>query len=1200
MKQLSSRLLSVSLALIMLCTMVTPALAVNEVAPTRITLDKTAATVYLHGGTPIPVRLTAIVQPSDFNGTVEWSVPAESKLLVRQTDSTGATISAAADTRAGASGVVTVTAKTTSKTLTATCTVSVATDSIKSKSFGPFTVEVGRESSGQPDVVWLSGATDNAATSYYVDDPSIAEVSSQGMLTGVAKGSTTIHATFGGESLSAKVNVVGMEGISLNRNSLNMSVGDEPVALSATIRPEGLDYKPVFTTSNASVASVSADGKVTALRSGAATITARVTDSSGAEYTDTCTVSVAAVTGDITENASVGTDLSLKDAYTAIADRYSKSGGSGNPTIAFNSVGNSAVGTLYTTSAKTAAVDSTYYGSLSLLENMVFAPASTGRYIATYTISNSGQTAILTGTITIEVKGATKNIHIGIGSASEYQFSETASGSSTGAEIISAALGTYGSLRFGSVISGSSAGTLYTDSSSGSAVVRSGTTVNRGNVPQLYYVINRDASYQIEYSAYSGTNASGALLSTGTLTLGTGSDSLSITINPDGMEPYRFGSSTRGGAGSADSQLRSAINANVSSSTWKYIKFDSAPSANTCDGTLYTDSTRSYAVNANTYVAASDIDDLYFVPTQSGVYEIGYSVCGEDLNAAPLVSGRLRIVVSSLSSDTAALYYTLTPRDTLEFQDSDFEAWYVDQRSSGYHLEYVQFNSVVRSFGTLYHSNSRLTTGGSYSYYTADYYNAKTTNARRLSDVSYVAPSTTGYQEITFTCYGRSGSNGSVRSNSGTLRIFVTSGSVPDISYVFGGSASALLLQKDDFEGVYRSAMAVNTASPAFYIQLLELPDAGTLYSNYNDSTGRGTTLTSSTVSLYPFYVNGSSALDSVEDLAYVPSSRGIGTYSIRYAAFSRDGNALYVGTVTFRYSAEVSTVNVTDGYTFRAEDVCGNISASGVRYVIFDQPLLGKLYLNYANGRGTALPANTKLYVSSASNGSYPVSALTYVPRSDMEGEISQGFTVYTASRSYSDKLTLKIDKKTASARFKDVTPTTGGTWAASAIDFAAKWGLVNGMDTGIFAPGNTMRRCDLVLILYRNAGMPTVYGTLPYTDVPANAYYRDSALWAANNGILAGVVTGTTYNPDAAVTRQEFARVLYNYTAAMGGSLTGSASLSGYSDAGQIAAYARDAMAWAVSKGYINGTSPTTLSPGDKANRAQIATLLHRYLTL
>ncbi len=1194
MKQLSARISSVLLVLALLLATSAPALAAFAVEPSLVTLDKTAATVYLHNGEARSVRLTATIQPSDFDGSVVWTVPEGSKIAITSSDKTGASVSAAAGAAAGDSGKVTVTATTGSVSKSAACTVTIKNDVVKSKTFGPFTVEAGKTVQALPSVVWESGVTDGAASGYYVDDPSIAKVDSKGNVTGLTTGSTKLHATVGGEALVAVLNVSGVEGITLNRSSLSMSVGDSAVTLTATVKPAGLNYTPVFTSSNASVAAVSSDGKVTAKGVGMAMITAKITDSSGTEYSATCTVSVTSLSGDVSVTTNANADLSFKTIYTEISSRYKKLGGSGNPTIAFSSVGSATIGTLYETSAKTKKVDSGYYGSLSLLENMCFVPAAAGRYVITYTVASSK----LAGTITIEVTNAAKNIQIGLPSDAEYLLSEISSSGETGVRLISDAIGAYGSIRFGTISSASGAGTLYV-TRSGSAVY-SGTVVNAADVGNLYFSAGRNASYQIAYTAYSGANASGSVVASGTLTLGASVDPLNVTVSLDGVSAYTFSSSTRRSS-SAVVLLRAAINADAGSAGWAYVKFNDTPGVNNCGGTLYTDSSAAYVVNANTYVASEDIGNLYFVPTQSGAFEIGYSVYADAVGASQLTSGKLHIVASNLAANSAAIYLSAAPGDTLVLRDKDFEEWYVEQRTGSYHLEYVVFNSAERSYGTLYDSGSRLVYGGAYTYYTESYYSNKSSNARYLHSVSFAAPSYAGYQEISFTAFGRSGVNGGIVPVSGVLRIYIIAGSVPDISYSFGNIAT-VMLKESDFAAAYRSAMAVSAASPSFYIQLMGIPDAGTLYYGYNTSTGRGTALTSSNVDLYPFYVNGGNGTEAVSKLAYVPANRGTGTYTVRYIAFSADGEPLYAGTITFKHNTETASVNVTDGYTFRLADLGADES---VLYVVFDQPTLGKLYLNYVNGRGTLMPTGTRLYTANAANGAYPVTALTYIPRSDLTGSITLNYTAYTAARSYTGQLTLKTEKKTASAAFSDI-PSDVASWAANAIDFASKWGLVNGTDAGAkkFSPSDTMRRCDLVLILYRNAGSPAVSGTLPYTDVPADAYYRNSALWAANNGIVSGVVTGQNYSPTGAITRQDFTRILYNYAAATSGSLSGSTSLGSFPDADQIASYAKDAMAWAVGRGYINGTTDLSgkiiLDPQGKATRAQIATLLHRYLTL
>ncbi len=1225
MKSLRTRLLSVLLTLALLFSLSAPALAYDPdpsttdpgttttdpgttttdpdptpdvVAPESIALDHSTLTVYLHNGTPtsgLPLKATVAPEGFDKNSIV-WSVDG-AKVTVSPTSGDTTLVAAAAGAADKDTATVTATAAAGGTSRSASCAVTVKADTVKSSAFGPFTVEAGKTLSAVPkNVVWESGATGGSCTDYRTDNQAIASVDSQGKVTAHQIGKTKVYVKVDGVELAAEISVTGVTGITLNKTALSLSVGDAPVQLTATVAPAGLSYTPTFTSSDASIASVDAGGKVTAKKAGGpVTITAAIKDARGVEFKATCAVTVTSVNGDVSDTTNAAEGLSLKNIYAELASRYKKMGGGGNPTVEFSSLGNSSVGTLYETSDKKKAVDKNYYGSFSLLESMYFMPASAGRYVSTYTLTGPGGSPKLGGTITIEVTNAEKKISVSLGSGTDYRFSEADASGSTGVKLIADALGSYGSLRFGTVTSGSGTGTLYTALNGTS--VRSGTVVNSGDVGELYFTAGSKGLYQIEYSAYSGVNAAGNLIAAGTLTIGASAESLNVTANLDEIAEYRFNSATRRDGDSVDALLRSAVNTNVGAGKWKYVKFDSAASANTCDGTLYTDSTKAYAVNANTFIASGDIARLFFVPARAGVFELGYGVYSDDVTAAPLASGKLRITVSNLSGVGNALILSTTTGGTIGFRDSDFVEWFLDQRSTNNRLEYVRFTGISRSYGTFYVGNRKLDTGYDYTYYLDGYYNRTDTGAHMLSDVSFLAPSLAGTQEVSFTCYGR-GSGNAVVQNSGILRIYVTSGSVSDITCTYG-NASSVPLKESDFASVYRNAvLPASSAAQTFYVQFLDTPAYGTLY----ETNGSGRTeLTGNNVDRTPYYINGGAGTDSVSKLIYVPNLRGTGSYPVRYVAFAADGTELFLGRIVFKYDAETTVINVTDGYTFTVEDVFSETTGEKLLYVIFDQPRLGRLCLNYANGRGTLMPAGTKLYPSASNSDTMPVSALTYVPRSDMEGTMALGCTVYTTLRTYTNEIMLKIDKKTASNTFSDVTAADVGTWAGNAIDFASKWGLVIGTGDRKFSPANTMRRCDLVLILYRNAGSPAVNGiTMPYTDVPADAYYLNSALWASKNGIMDGVVTANRYDPSGAITRQDFTRILYNYTRAMNGNLSGAVSLSNYTDADKIASYARDAMAWAVGRGYINGMSATTLGPGEKATRAQIATLLHRYLTL
>ena len=88
---------------------------------------------------------------------------------------------------------------------------------------------------------------------------------------------------------------------------------------------------------------------------------------------------------------------------------------------------------------------------------------------------------------------------------------------------------------------------------------------------------------------------------------------------------------------------------------------------------------------------------------------------------------------------------------------------------------------------------------------------------------------------------------------------------------------------------------------------------------------------------------------------------------------------------------------------------------------------------------------------------------------------------------------------------------------------------------------------------------------------------------------------MTGTTFCPDEAVTREQAATFLYRYvTEYLGLTPEQGGDLSGYSDGSRISAYAREAVAWAVSESFLEGYGDGTLRPRANLTRAQMAKLL------
>lgn len=174
---------------------------------------------------------------------------------------------------------------------------------------------------------------------------------------------------------------------------------------------------------------------------------------------------------------------------------------------------------------------------------------------------------------------------------------------------------------------------------------------------------------------------------------------------------------------------------------------------------------------------------------------------------------------------------------------------------------------------------------------------------------------------------------------------------------------------------------------------------------------------------------------------------------------------------------------------------------------------------------------------------------------------------------------------------------------WYREAVEYVAGKGLMNGIGGNKFDPDGDTTRGMLVTILYRLEGEPAVSAPSAFADVSTEApqWYTSAVLWAAENGIVLGYTDGgkTVFNPNGAITREQFATILYRYEKYRGGGFTGMWYFPlDYEDAAEVSDYADEAMHWCVMNGIINGCTPTTLVPQGSASRAQAATMLMRYI--
>ena len=152
-----------------------------------------------------------------------------------------------------------------------------------------------------------------------------------------------------------------------------------------------------------------------------------------------------------------------------------------------------------------------------------------------------------------------------------------------------------------------------------------------------------------------------------------------------------------------------------------------------------------------------------------------------------------------------------------------------------------------------------------------------------------------------------------------------------------------------------------------------------------------------------------------------------------------------------------------------------------------------------------------------------------------------------------------------------------------------------MNGISDTTFNPTGTTTRGMIVTMLYRLEDEPLA-GASEFTDVASGSYYADAVAWAAANGVVKGV-TDTTFVPNAAITREQLAAILYRYAQLKEYDVDKTNDLSVYTDAAQISAYATEAMQWANATGLITGNTSTALNPKGNATRAEVATILMRF---
>ena len=170
-------------------------------------------------------------------------------------------------------------------------------------------------------------------------------------------------------------------------------------------------------------------------------------------------------------------------------------------------------------------------------------------------------------------------------------------------------------------------------------------------------------------------------------------------------------------------------------------------------------------------------------------------------------------------------------------------------------------------------------------------------------------------------------------------------------------------------------------------------------------------------------------------------------------------------------------------------------------------------------------------------------------------------------------------------------------GDWFYENVEYVYENGLMNGVSETLFEPNGTVTRGMIVTILHRLEGEPESDYDMPFTDVAEQQWYAGAVRWAAGEGIVTGV-SATEFAPDAPITREQFAAILWRYAQSKGYDVSASADLTGFLDYGQISEYALPALQWAVGAGVMSGRGDGILAPQGTATRAEAAAMLMRFV--
>ena len=1042
MKSMKRRLLSLFMAMVMVCSLVPGALAAGPSISVNPTDPKP--------GDSVSLSLSNVTIPENSTGvTYSWKCGNDSLNSSTNTASYMVPTAASAGTTLNFSCEIKYTPPTGSdqtgeQTITATgsATVKAAETTVTGISINTnnvTTIKVGDNTTWGYTLI-PSGAT--ASVTWESGNTSVATIDSTGKITGVSVGTAEITAKVS-DSITAKATIT-VEAkdpiITVTPSASTVEVGKSiSLDVKTTNAPAGATITVEASGAGAGTVSAQSPYTFTATKAGPVTITAKLMSGAQvvASQTANVTVTEAAITATLTPstknpqaNGSITVNLAVD-----VADRSRVNSVEWSPNPATNASISASQAYNSTTGAAQATVSITKIGNLTITATL---KDSAGKVVGSPSVTVNVQTPLtISGTNTLTYVGAQSTL-----TAKLY-------GDNTGTSAVTWSLNSTGS-----TVTSNSVITL-SDNRNGTATI---TAIGAGKATVYAFLTKNNEQYvgsvDVTVSSSSQVNPS--------VTVYDGNSGYALTDDPDE------------GRDSIADQIDDWVESRYRSTRYSHYEIEFSQAGESANKTGYLNATKK---NGYDY---DELADVIFEPnpltgstkSASASYNFDLYVYSSSSDKHPdRHTGTMTFNIKPGSDSSGDIVYSASLGQDVSFDVSDFEDFYSDKYSRGY-LEYVTFGSSTAN-GTLYNEDGK--SAGSSSYYVDPSSRQKGLDGIYFSPKSSMKRSTT--VKISFTAYGTTRDNSGEGKAEGTVTIIYLNDSAKDITY--NTTAGKVTLSAQDFIDAYKEATGSKTAPSNLTIEFQNVPSNGTLtytggskdkdLTKSNVKSNRYTTKNSGSYRLAQLTYTGTKGKDTIDYIAYSGST------------------AQFTGKVVFNGTAAVPTdVVVTYGSTggqavrFSQNDfVSANSAMSKATKVRFVAPANGTLLMNGANASGVDI-ATTLL------------GTVTYQPKSGFNGQDKIIFAAYDASNNTVASGTVNItvigNPTTGTtpggtpggvsdvSQFKDVSATA---WYRDNLATLVRKGIITGKGEGKFDPLGTVTYGEALKMVLESCGYTAALGT-------------------------------------------------------------------------------------------------------------------------